>query len=182
MRILGIDPGSTVTGFGVVERVNGVIVHVAHGTVRPKRGAPLEQRLAQIHREVGVVAVEHAPDLAVVEKVFLAANPRSALVLGQARGAALAALASAGLEVHELAAREVKKAVVGTGTADKDQVQAMVMRLLKLESRPPTDAADALAVALCQAQMGRLIDLDVRAGRGRRRRARSLAQLGRAPR
>jgi len=182
MRILGIDPGSAATGYGIVEQSRGSIVHVAHGIVRPPRGAALGDRLAEIHAEISSIATRYAPDLAVVEKVFLAANPRSALVLGQARGAALAALAGAGLPVHELAAREVKKAVVGTGSADKRQVQAMVTRLLALTAPPASDAADALAVALCQARAGRLIDLGVRSGRRRRTRPRSLAELVRSPR
>jgi crossover junction endodeoxyribonuclease RuvC len=126
-----------------------------------------------IHAGLLGVAAEHAPELAVVECVFVASNPRSALVLGQARGAALAALASAGLEVAELSAREVKKAVTGTGAAGKAQVQAMVMRLLDLPEPPPTDAADALAVAICHAHAGRLAGIGV----GRRRRGLRSADL-----
>jgi crossover junction endodeoxyribonuclease RuvC len=172
MRILGIDPGSIATGFGIVERAAGGPVHVAHGILRPPSDAPLHQRLAFIHSGLVEVASEYSPDVSVVERVFIAANPRSALVLGQARGAALAALAAAGLEVGEWSAREVKQAVTGGGAAGKKQMQLMVARLLQLESEPPSDAADALAVAICQAHSGRLAALGARSGRRRR----SLAQ------
>jgi crossover junction endodeoxyribonuclease RuvC len=115
----------------------------------------LAGRLAEIHEGLTAVVAEYGAQLGAVERVFVATNPRSALVLGQARGAALAALGSAGLEVTELSAREVKKAVSGTGSAGKAQVQSMVMRLLALSALPPMDAADALAVAICQAHRGR---------------------------
>ena len=171
MRILGVDPGSSATGYGVVEFSRGKLSHVAHGVLRTRRGGALASRLAEIHQGLTAVVAEYRPELVAVERVFVAANPRSALVLGQARGAALAALASAGLEVAELSAREVKKAVSGTGAAGKAQVQSMVMRLLALSVRPPVDAADALAVAICQAHRG------LRAGGlpgGKRRSLRSL--------
>jgi len=175
MRIIGIDPGSRATGYGVVEGGPGRVVHVAHGVVRTAPDASLAERLAAIHRGVAEVATRYAPQVAVVEKVFVAANPRSAIVLGQARGAALAALAGVGLSVDEITAREVKKAVTGGGAADKADVQSMVARLLGLDRLPPTDAADALAVALCRAHAGRLAQLGGRSRR--RRRARSLAEL-----
>ncbi len=169
MRFLGIDPGTGATGFGVVERVESRLVHVAHGVVRPRPRAGLAERLALLHREVARVIEEHAPDAAAVEQVFVSASPRSALILGQARGAVVAALGAAGLEVAELAPRTVKQAVCGTGTADKRQIQRIVGRLLGLERLPPTDAADALAVALCRAQAGRLASLgEVGTGRSRR--------------
>jgi crossover junction endodeoxyribonuclease RuvC len=177
MRILGIDPGSNATGYGLVDRSARRLVHVAHGIVRPPRGAPLATRLAHIHHGLVEVIREFQPDVAVVEKVFLAANPRSALVLAQARGAALAALAGAGIEVGELAAREVKKAVTGSGAAGKLPIQVMVTKLLGLDAKPPSDAADALAVAICQAHIGRLSGLPVRSSRRRRTRARSLSDL-----
>jgi crossover junction endodeoxyribonuclease RuvC len=173
MRILGIDPGSIAMGFGVVERVEGRVAHVAHGTVRPPRDASPAQRLAVIYDEIRQVTEQYQPDVAAIERVFVSASARSALVLGQARGAAMAALGAAGLVVHELAAREIKKAVVGTGSATKVQVQTMVKELLALESRPAVDAADALACALCQANANRLAGLGVlpSARRGRRRRS-----------
>jgi len=170
MRILGIDPGSIATGFGVVEQVGGRVIHVAHGTLRPPRGLPLAGRLSFLHESISQQVRQHQPELAVVEQIFVAARPRSALVLGHARGALLAALAAEGLEVGELAAREVKKAVAGTGTASKAQMQSMVARLLDLAAEPQSDAADALAVAICRAHMGRLAGLDLRGGARRRRR------------
>jgi len=177
MRILGIDPGSSATGYGVVDWRAGVLVHVDHGVVRPPPGTPLAGRLACIHERILEVARRHRPDVAVVERVFVASNARSALVLGQARGAALAALAAAELEVGELAAREVKQAVVGTGAASKAQVQGMVARLLGLERRPPLDASDALAVAICHAHAGRLAAAGVTPRRRRMSRRALAAQI-----
>ncbi len=179
MRILGVDPGSSVTGFGVIERAGSGrrgFVHVAHGTLRTPRGASLPERLESIRSRLCDVVAEHRPDIAVVERVFVHANVRSALVLGQARGVVLAAMAAGGIEVEEVAPREVKKAVTGTGDADKAQVKQMVARLLGLEREPPSDAADALALALHRAQAGRLAGLDVRT-RARRRSRRDLAAL-----
>lgn len=170
MRILGIDPGSSATGYGVVERSGSKVTWVAHGTIRTSARAPLSERLAVIHRELREAIVLHRPERAVVERVFVSVNPRSALVLGHARGAILAALGGEGIAVDELAAREIKKAVTGIGNADKAQVQTMVARLLDLAPPPPQDAADALAAAVARAQMGRLAGLGV----GRRRTRRNL--------
>jgi crossover junction endodeoxyribonuclease RuvC len=171
MRILGIDPGSSVTGYGVVERVDGKLVHLASGTLRPAKSQELAVRLAAIQSGLAEVIEAHAPDLAVVEQVFVSLSPRSALILGQARGVALAAVAAAGLPVEEYSAREIKQAVVGTGAAAKVQVQTMVKRILQLERKPSQDAADALAAAICMAHRGRLADLPRGATR-RRSRAR----------
>jgi len=182
MRILGIDPGSSVTGYGVVERRPTGVVHQAHGTLRPPRDQDLAVRLWWIQHGLAQVIEAHAPDLVVVEQVFVAANPRSALVLGHARGVALAAGAAAGLPVHEVSAREVKLAVVGNGAAAKAQVQAMVQRLLGLERRPAADAADALAAAICRAHQGALAGSRPRKRRGSARsrgRARPVARLPR---
>jgi crossover junction endodeoxyribonuclease RuvC len=181
MRILGIDPGSTATGFGLVDHMGGEVVHVAHGTVRPPRNASLAARLEQLHRVVGDVVVDHQPDVAVVERVFVAASPRAALVLGQARGAVLAALGAAGLDVSEYAPTQIKQTVTGDGRAAKRQVQRMVRRLLTLDSLPGSDAADALAAAICHARAGRLAALGV--GRRRRRPATGLSavRVRRAP-
>ena len=175
MRILGIDPGSTVTGYGVVAREGSALRHVAHGTVRPRRGATSSERLAQLHAGICELVAAHAPDVAAVEQVFVRpGNPKSALVLGQARGVALAALGAAGLPTVEPTAQAVKLAVAGTGAASKEQVQAMVRRLLSLDRPPPADAADALAAAICRAHQGRLADLPLasRAARGRASRNR----------
>ena len=168
MRIFGIDPGSRATGYGIVERRDGETVHVAHGTLRPDAGAALSDRLAALHAGLSGLIARERPEVAVVEQVFVAANARSALVLGQARGTVLAALGAARIPVHELAPRAIKSAVTGSGGASKDQVQRMVARLLALDAPPPSDAADALAAAICQAQLGRLAGL---APPGRRRRS-----------
>ncbi|MCG8591991.1 MAG: crossover junction endodeoxyribonuclease RuvC [Proteobacteria bacterium] len=171
MRILGIDPGSQATGFGVVKRDGTAVAHVAHGTLRPPRSAPLAHRLAFLQQAMAGVVAEYAPDVVVIEEVFVAASPRSALVLGQARGALLAGLGSAGTVVREVSARAVKQAVAGNGNASKQQVQTMVGRLLALATRPQADAADALAIALCEARASRLAAAGV-VPRGRRRRSR----------
>lgn len=176
-RILGIDPGSQATGFGVVECEGSRLRHVAHGVLRPPREGGLAPRLAAIHAGIAEVIQTHAPALAVVEQVFVSVSPRSALVLGQARGAALTALAQGGLAVDELSPSEIKRAVVGTGRAEKKQVQEMVRRLLALERAPASDAADALAAAICRAHVGdadraQLFRRSPGRGRGRSRAAR----------
>jgi crossover junction endodeoxyribonuclease RuvC len=180
MRVLGVDPGSGATGFGLIERKNGAIRHLRHGVLRPPRGAELADRLSFLHRELLSIVAAEEPVVAVVERVFIAANPRSALVLGQARGAILACLGSAEVRVTELAARQVKKAITGSGAADKAQMQTMVTRLLSLETVPPTDAADALALALTYASAGPLADLPIRTRRRNSRRATTQFVLGRA--
>lgn len=159
MRILGIDPGSVATGYGVVERRGTRAVHIAHGTLRPPRNAALPERLAYLHREIARLVAAHRPDGVAIERVFAGRSAASALVLGQARGAALAALAAANLPIRELAPHHVKLAVTGQGGAEKAQVQAMVRRLLALAEAPPRDAADALAIAICFAQEGKLGEL-----------------------
>ena len=170
MRILGVDPGSSATGFGVVVREAGKVRHLRHGVLRPPSGAALSDRLHFLHLQLSEVLEAENPEVAVVERVFLASNPRSAIVLGQARGALLASLGARGVRVVEIAAREAKKAVTGSGAADKAQMQQMVMRLLGLDSAPPTDAADALALALSFANAGALAELPVRRrGRNHRR-------------
>ncbi len=169
MRILGIDPGSNATGFGVIERCDGRLIAVAHGVLRLPKGRVLNERLALLYAAILGVIEEHRPDQIAVEQVFVAVNPRSAIVLGQARGAVLAATAACGLAVSEYAPRAVKQSVVGVGNAAKNQVQAMVQRLLNLDVLPPTDAADALALAICHAQAGKLRALGVTANRRRSR-------------
>lgn len=170
MRILGIDPGSMATGYGVVERLGGQLKHVAHGTLRPARTETLPQRLATLQRDLGEVIERHSPEVASIERVFVAQSARSALVLGQARGVALAVVAASGLPVAEYAPRQIKQAVAGTGAAHKTQVQAMVRRLLGLQKLPSRDAADALAAAICHAHAGRLVAIGSRpARRGRSR-------------
>ena len=156
-RILGIDPGLRLTGFGVLERHGaGRLAYVASGVIRVPDGE-LPARLAVIFAQLREVIAEYAPDAAAVEKVFVNVNPHSTLLLGQARGAAICAAATAGLPVAEYTALQVKQAVVGYGRATKDQVQAMVVRLLGLPGTPSKDAADALACAACHAHGGALI-------------------------
>jgi len=165
MRILGIDPGSHATGYGVIERDGSRVAHVAHGTVRPPRGAELPARLGSIHDALEEIFALHRPDVAVVERIFAGASARSALVLGHARGVALVVAFRAGVPIHEYSPAELKQAVVGTGAADKRQVQLMVRRLLGLVRVPANDAADALAAAICHAHAGRLSALAPRIGR-----------------
>lgn len=150
MRILGIDPGSRVTGYGLIDSDGRISRHVASGCIRLPEGA-LPERLGRIFQEVGEVIARYKPNLLAVEQVFVARNPASALKLGQARGAAICAGVIAGLPVREYSPREVKLAVVGTGAADKIQVQHMIRILLGMDVKPQTDAADALAIALCHA-------------------------------
>ncbi|HEB89912.1 MAG TPA: crossover junction endodeoxyribonuclease RuvC [Deltaproteobacteria bacterium] len=179
MRILGVDPGSGATGFGLIERRGHTVFHLCHGVLRPPSSATLPERLRFLHARLLAIIEAEAPRVAVVERVFLASNPHSALVLGQARGALLASLGAGGIRVAELAARQVKKSITGNGAADKAQMQAMVQRLLSLEVAPPTDAADALALALTYAQAGPLAELPVRGRRRSRRRAMTGLVLGR---
>lgn len=148
--ILGIDPGSIKTGFGVVEAKGSKVSYIASGIIRlPPLSLP--EKLKIIFDSVAEIIVLHRPTEMAVEEVFFARDPRAALKLGQARGAAIVAGVQAGLSVAEYSAKTVKQSVVGTGAATKDQVSRMVVRLLKLEAAPREDAADALAVALCHA-------------------------------
>ncbi len=176
MRIIGIDPGSRATGYGVVDLEGQNLLHVAHGVIRVPSSLAQAARLAKIHRALAALVAEFEPQCAVIERVFLARNPKSAIVLGEARGAALAALAGSGLEVEEMSAREVKQAVTGNGGATKSDVQTMVSRRLGLVSVPPSDAADALAIAIGRSQAGRLAGLEIRRGRRRPRRLADIAR------
>ena len=148
IRVLGIDPGSRTTGYGLIEAQRGSLQYVASGCVRTS-GEDMARRLAEIYRGLGSVIAEHAPDEVAIEQVFVAKNPQSAIKLGQARGVAIAASVAQELPIHEYAARRVKQAVVGTGKANKAQVQHMVCALLGLSGVPREDAADALAIAIC---------------------------------
>jgi crossover junction endodeoxyribonuclease RuvC len=149
-RILGIDPGLRVTGFGLITCDGGSIAYVTSGCIRAT-GDSLPTRLGVIARDLAYVIREQAPTEVAVEKVFVNVNPNSTLLLGQARGAAIAAAVLAGLPVAEYTAGQVKQAVVGAGRAQKAQVQEMVRRLLALSGTPSPDAADALACAICHA-------------------------------
>ncbi len=151
MRLLGLDPGLRRTGWGVIEVFGSRLVPIANGVLAVASERPLAERLAVIHDGVMAVIDRHRPDAAAVEETFVNRNPGSTLKLGQARGAVLVAAARAGLPVAEYAANAIKKAVVGVGHADKDQVQMMVRRLLPAVAIESADAADALAVAICHA-------------------------------
>lgn len=148
-RILGLDPGSLRTGYGVIDCAGGSLAIVAQGCIATS-GGPLADRLRFIHAKVTDLIAEHRPQEIAVERVFLSKNADSALKLGQARGAALAAV-PATLEVHEYAPRAIKLAVVGVGGAEKVQVAHMVKQLLRVDLRLAADAADALAIAICHA-------------------------------
>jgi len=149
-RILGIDPGLRVTGYGLIEARGQRLTYVASGCIRAGAGS-LPARLGVIARDVAFLIAESSPTEVAVEKVFVNVNPNSTLLLGQARGAAIAAAVLAGLPVAEYTAGQVKQAVVGEGRAQKPQVQEMVRRLLALSGTPAPDAADALACAICHA-------------------------------
>lgn len=146
--IIGVDPGSRVTGYGVVELTKNNPRHITHGHIQT-RSDTLADKLNEIFERLIEVIHEFRPTVAAVEQVFTFYNHQSALKLGQARGAALTALAHCGLAVDEYSAKQVKQAVVGYGAADKAQVQHMIRALLKLTKTPQADAADALAIAIC---------------------------------
>jgi crossover junction endodeoxyribonuclease RuvC len=152
--ILGIDPSLSCTGWGVIRAEGSRIAHVANGQVRTAVKTPMARRLDHLHAAIAAVIAEHAPDRAAAEEIFANKNPKSTILLAQARGAVLAACGSAGLDVREHAARKVKKAVVGTGGAEKAQVQAMLKVLLPGAQVAGPDAADALAVAIADAHLG----------------------------
>jgi len=149
LRILGIDPGLRLTGYGVIERHGTALTYVASGTIRIPTDGELPERLGHILEGMGEVIGTYKPEIAVIEKVFVNTNPQSTLLLGQARGAAICALVLAKLPVSEYSALQIKQAVAGHGKAQKSAVQEMVKRLLKLSGSPSADSADALAAAIC---------------------------------
>jgi crossover junction endodeoxyribonuclease RuvC len=155
IRILGLDPGLRRTGWGVVTVDGARLTWVAHGVIAPPDKAALSERLLVLFQGVAAIVAEYAPHEAAIEETFVTANGSSTLKLGHARAAAMIAPAQAGLLVAEYAAKEVKKAVVGTGGADKNQVAFMIARLLPTAGGPTADAADALAVAITHAHARR---------------------------
>jgi crossover junction endodeoxyribonuclease RuvC len=171
IRILGIDPGLGVTGYGVVEKQGSVLAYVASGRIVSNDKDPLSARLATILEGLNEVIASFGPVEVAVEQVFVNVNPHSTLLLGQARGAAICAAVLAHLPVAEYTALQVKQSVVGQGHARKEQVQEMVKRLLRLPGHPGADAADALACAICHAHCG----LGAMPARGRRVRAGRIA-------
>lgn len=151
MRLLGLDPGLRITGWGVIEAEGNRLRHICDGIIRSDAQAGLAERLLQLHRGLAAVIAQYQPDEAAVEETFVNRNPASTLKLGQARGVVMLAPALAGVAVSEYAANLVKKSVVGTGHADKRQIQAMIALLLPGAHLATADAADALAVAVCHA-------------------------------
>jgi len=170
LRILGIDPGLRATGFGIVDRDGNHLTYVASGCVRSD-GGELPQRLKVILDGLSEVIASHAPQQVAIEQVFVNVNPKSTLLLGQARGTAICAAVLSGLPITEYTALQIKQAVVGKGHAAKGQVQEMVRRLLQLSAAPGSDAADALACAICHAHggqgLGRFATAGYRMRRGR---------------
>ncbi|MDE1982044.1 MAG: crossover junction endodeoxyribonuclease RuvC [Betaproteobacteria bacterium] len=158
IRILGIDPGLRVTGFGVIDAASpgSALRYVVSGSIRSSERDGLPDRLKTLFEGVTAVIETHRPDAVAVELVFVNVNPQSTLLLGQARGAVIAAAVARGLPVSEYTALQIKQAVVGHGHARKEQVQAMVTHLLKLPQTPPPDPADALACAIRHAHAGLL--------------------------
>jgi crossover junction endodeoxyribonuclease RuvC len=171
LRILGVDPGLRVTGFGVIDKSGSRLAYVASGCIRTPEVGELPERLAVILDSLGQIIAQHRPQQVAVEQVFVNVNPASTLALGQARGTAICAAVSARLPVAEYTALQVKQAVVGNGHARKEQVQDMVRRLLRLPAAPGADAADALACAICHAHggqgLGALTTAGLRVKRGR---------------
>ncbi len=149
MRILGVDPGTAICGWGIVDRLGSTTKPVAFGAIRTSSGVPMEKRLLHIFESLSALIGEHQPDYAAVERLYFGQNSATALAVGQARGVVLLALAQRGLTLVEMTPNEVKQTVTGYGMASKAQMQAMVQRLLSLSKKPtPDDAADALAIAL----------------------------------
>lgn len=155
LRILGIDPGSRLTGFGILDFAADRATYVASGSVQSARG-DFPSRLKLIYRSIAEIVNEFRPDAVAIESIFVHKNAGSALKLGHARSAALCATFEFDIDVFEYAPREIKLAVVGTGAATKEQVQHMVISLLQLDGTPSPDAADALAAALCHGHQRRL--------------------------
>ena len=154
MRVLGIDPGSLVTGYGVVEGGSGDPRHIADGVVKAGSSRTLARRLPLLFDGLQEVVERYQPDSVAIESIFFAKNIKSASILGHARGVALLAAARADLDIFEYSPMEIKKSVVGYGAATKEQIRKMVKALLGTEHLPVSDAADALAVALCHLQHG----------------------------
>lgn len=149
MRIIGIDPGTCTTGYGIVDRRGSSTFHVDNGCIRPKGGLALSGRLQIIYDELKKLLEDYRPDVVAIESLFVAKNARSSLLLGHARGAAMLAASSAGIEIAEYTPATVKLSVVGNGRATKEQIQKMVRVILGLSEPAAEDASDALAVAIC---------------------------------
>ncbi|MBW1924336.1 MAG: crossover junction endodeoxyribonuclease RuvC [Deltaproteobacteria bacterium] len=163
MRVLGVDPGSRITGYGIVEKSERMLRCVRSGQIKTRKGAPFPEKIHQIFQGIRDLIETYHPRQMAIEDIFYAKNVKSSLKLGHARGAALVAATEAGLDIYEYTPLEIKKAVVGYGRASKEQVGAMVRVILKLDAVPGPDAADALAAAICHLNW---IRLDPRQARG----------------
>lgn len=151
--ILGIDPGSRITGYGLIRESNRTIEYIDSGCIRTESEAELSHKLLQIYDGICELMGRFAPSEVAIEQIFMHVNPNSALKLGHARGVAMVAAASHRVKVSEYSARQIKQSVVGYGAAQKDQINHMVVQLLSLNSAPQNDAADALAIAICHSHM-----------------------------
>ena len=183
--ILGIDPGSRITGYGIIRAMGNKQEYIASGCIRTTEKATLPERLDVIFQGVSEIIKEFSPTELAIERIFMASSAESALKLGHARGVAIVAAVNNGLSVHEYEARKIKQAIVGSGAANKNQVQHMVMTLLNLPNKPQSDAADALAISICHhhtqlslARMTSGTDSVVSADRFRRGRYASGKQKG----
>jgi len=164
MIVLGIDPGTASTGYGVLESVGSRLHALDHGVIETSAGVALERRLSDIHLSIGALLDEHAPDAMAIEELYFGANVRTAFAVGQARGVVLLAAGQRSVPSRSYTPQQVKGAVCGSGRADKDQVGRMVARLLGLAAPPaPDHAADALAVAICEANRAPLVQAVARA-------------------
>ncbi|MDP3268661.1 MAG: crossover junction endodeoxyribonuclease RuvC [Legionella sp.] len=170
--ILGIDPGSRITGYGIIRELNRKIEYIDSGCIRTSPDEELSHKLLQIYDGICHLMDHYSPGEVAIEQVFMHQNPNSALKLGHARGVAMVAAASHRVKVNEYSAREIKQTVVGYGAAEKDQVNHMVVHLLGLNSAPQTDAADALAIAICHSHMRNGLAVISRHSARTRRRAR----------
>ena len=170
--ILGIDPGSRITGYGLIKESNHTLEYIDSGCIRTSPEDELSQKLLQIYDGICQLMDHYSPTEVAIEQVFMHQNPSSALKLGQARGVAMVAAASHRVKISEYSAREIKQTVVGYGAADKDQVNHMVVHLLALSSSPQSDAADALAIAICHSHMCHGLSAMGKQGTSRRRRRR----------
>ncbi|MFP3896068.1 MAG: crossover junction endodeoxyribonuclease RuvC [Anaerolineales bacterium] len=160
MLVLGLDPGLATTGYGLVAGDGRDLSAVSYGVIRTPANTPVGERLAKIHGEMSCLLDEYGPDVAAVEELFFCKNVRTAMMVGEARGVLLLALAQAGLQIAEYTPLQIKEGITGYGRAEKEQVQEMVRVLLRLEEVPrPDDAADALALAICHQHAARMSGL-----------------------
>jgi len=159
MVILGIDPGTKTTGYGVVEKGERGLLHRAYGDISMKRGQPLSACLKQIYDQLVAIITEYAPDAMALEDIFYGKNVKSLMKLAQARGVVILAASHSDIPLYEYTPLEVKKAIVGYGRAEKTQVQHMVKAILALQETPPPDASDALAIAICHANFSKEVSV-----------------------